>query len=38
MSQRLLQLNVVHIEREENMIRIISARKATRQERAEYEN
>lgn len=31
-------LYVVHIEREENMIRIISARKATRQERAEYEN
>ncbi|BAZ10070.1 hypothetical protein NIES4071_18840 [Calothrix sp. NIES-4071] len=31
-------LYVVHIEREENIIRIISARKATRQERAEYEN
>lgn len=31
-------LYVVHIEREENLIRIISARKATRQERAEYEN
>lgn len=31
-------LYVVHIEREENMIRIISARKATRQERSEYEN
>ncbi len=30
-------LYVVHIEREENVIRIISARKATRQERAEYE-
>ncbi|MEG4628718.1 BrnT family toxin [Microcoleus sp. AR_TQ3_B6] len=30
-------LYVVHIEREENLIRIISARKATRQERAEYE-
>lgn len=29
-------LYVVHIEREENVIRI-SARKATRQERAEYE-
>jgi uncharacterized protein len=29
---------VVHIEHEENVIRIISARKATRQERAEYEN
>lgn len=31
-------LYVVHIEREENMIRIISARKATRQERSQYEN
>jgi uncharacterized DUF497 family protein len=31
-------LYVVHIEREENVIRIISARRATRQERAEYEN
>jgi uncharacterized protein len=31
-------LYVVHIEREENVIRIISARKATRQERTEYEN
>ncbi len=31
-------LYVVHIEHEENIIRIISARKATRQERAEYEN
>jgi uncharacterized protein len=31
-------LYVVHIEREENVIRIISARKATRQERAEYES
>jgi uncharacterized protein len=31
-------LYVVHIEREENIIRIISARKATRQERAEYES
>lgn len=31
-------LYVVHIEREENVIRIISARKATRQERAIYEN
>ncbi len=31
-------LFVVHIEREENVIRIISARKATRQERAEYED
>jgi uncharacterized DUF497 family protein len=30
-------LYVVHIEREENVIRIISARKATRQERAEYQ-
>jgi uncharacterized DUF497 family protein len=31
-------LYVVHIEREENVIRIISARKATRQERVEYED
>ncbi len=31
-------LYVVHIEREESVIRIISARKATRQERAEYES
>jgi uncharacterized protein len=31
-------LYVVHIEHEENIIRIISARKATRQERKEYEN
>jgi uncharacterized protein len=31
-------LYVVHIEREENVIRIISARKATRQERIEYES
>jgi uncharacterized protein len=31
-------LYVVHIEREENIIRIISARKATRQERVEYED
>jgi len=30
-------LYVVHIEREDNIIRIISARKSTRQERAEYE-
>jgi uncharacterized protein len=30
-------LYVVHIEREENMIRIISARKATRQEKSAYE-
>ncbi|WP_373542649.1 BrnT family toxin [Chamaesiphon sp.] len=30
-------LFVVHIEQEKNMIRIISARKATHQERAEYE-
>jgi uncharacterized protein len=30
-------LFVVHIEREKNVIRIISARRATRQERAEYE-
>lgn len=31
-------LYVVHIERDVESIRIISARKATRQERAEYEN
>jgi uncharacterized protein len=31
-------LYVVHIEHEENVIRIISARRATRQERAEYED
>jgi uncharacterized protein len=31
-------LYVVHIEREESVIRIISARPATRQEREEYEN
>lgn len=31
-------LYVVHIEEETESIRIISARKATRQERAEYEN
>jgi uncharacterized protein len=31
-------LYVVHIEREESVIRIISARKATRQEQAEYES
>jgi uncharacterized protein len=31
-------LYVVHIERQENVIRIISARKATRQERLQYEN
>jgi uncharacterized protein len=30
-------LFVVHIEREKNVIRIISARRATRQEKAEYE-
>lgn len=30
-------LYVFHVEREENVIRIISAPKATRQERAEYE-
>jgi hypothetical protein len=29
---------VVHIEREDDMIRIISARKATRKEREYYEN
>jgi uncharacterized protein len=31
-------LYVVHIEREENVIRIISARKATRQEKEKYES
>jgi uncharacterized protein len=31
-------LYVVHIEFEENIIRIISARKATRQERSDYED
>ena len=31
-------LYVVHIEREESVIRIISARKATRTEQLEYEN
>jgi uncharacterized protein len=31
-------LYVVHIEREDNDIRIISARKATRQERLQYED
>ncbi len=31
-------LYVVHIEQESDYIRIISARKATRQERMEYEN
>jgi uncharacterized protein len=31
-------LYVVHIERKENVIRIISARKATRQERLQYED
>jgi hypothetical protein len=31
-------LYVVYIERENDMIRIISARKATRQERQDYEN
>jgi uncharacterized protein len=31
-------LYVVHIEQEERSIRIISARKATRQERADYES
>jgi uncharacterized protein len=31
-------LYVVHIEHEDNVIRIISARKATRQERVQYED
>ena len=29
---------VVHIERDDDVIRIISARKATRKEREDYEN
>lgn len=38
MDTRWNLLYVVHIEREEAVIRIISARKATRQEREEYES
>ncbi|NJL10067.1 MAG: BrnT family toxin [Calothrix sp. SM1_7_51] len=38
MDTRWNLLYVVHIEREKDMIRIISARKATRQESEEYEN
>jgi uncharacterized protein len=38
MDQRWNLLYVVHIEREESIIRIISARKATRQERLNYED
>lgn len=38
LSTRWNLLYVVHIEQEETGIRIISARKATRQERAKYEN
>jgi hypothetical protein len=37
MDTRWNLLYVVHIEREESVIRIISARKATRQEQKEYE-
>lgn len=37
MDTRWNLLYVVHIEREDDMIRIISARKATRQEREDYE-
>lgn len=37
-DQRWNLLHVVHIEREADVIRIISARKATRQEREDYEN
>lgn len=37
MDKRWNLLYVVHIEREESVIRIISARKATRQERIDYE-
>jgi uncharacterized protein len=38
MDTRWNLLYVVHIEREESMIRIISARKATRLEREDYED
>lgn len=38
MDTRWNLLYVVHIEREEAVIRIISARKATRQEREDYED
>jgi uncharacterized protein len=38
MDRRWNLLYVVHIEREESVIRIISARKATRQERLNYED
>jgi uncharacterized protein len=38
LDTRYTLLYVVHIQQEGNCIRIISARKATRQERMEYEN
>jgi uncharacterized protein len=38
MDRRWNLLYVVHIEREKSVIRIISARKATRQEREDYED
>ena len=38
MDRRWNLLYVVHIERNDDVIRIISARKATRKEREEYEN
>lgn len=38
MDTRWNLLYVVHIEREDDMIRIISARRATRQEREDYED
>jgi uncharacterized protein len=38
MDRRWHLLYVVHVEREESVIRIISARKATRQERLNYED
>jgi hypothetical protein len=38
LDRRWSLLYVVHIEREDDMIRIISARKATRKEREYYEN
>ena len=34
----LIRIDIVHIEQQENGIRIISARKATRQEKADYES
>jgi uncharacterized DUF497 family protein len=38
MDRRWNLLYVVHIERDDDVIRIISARKATRKEREDYEN